>query len=49
MTNELIEQAKSCSSAGFWEPKVPLLKRYKRFKQSKMNKFVLDKIKENVV
>ena len=49
ITPELMAQAKSCSSAGFWEPRVPLLKRYERFRNSKRNKFVLDKIKQNIL
>jgi len=49
MTNELMATAKSCSSAGWWEPRVPLAKRYARFKQSKRDKFVLNIIKNNLV
>jgi hypothetical protein len=49
MTQELMTQAKACSSAGFWEPKATLLKRYQRFKKSKRDKFILDKIKQNVL
>ena len=49
MTEELVSLAKSCSSAGWWEPKVPLAKRYARFKQSKRDKFVLEIIKKNLI
>lgn len=49
MTQELYGTAKTCSSAGWWEPKVPLAKRYARFKQSKRDKFVLNVIKNNLV
>ena len=49
MTPELQAQAKSCSSAGFWENRVPLLKRYQRFKNSQRDRFVLDKIKQNLL
>lgn len=49
MTTELFLQARSCSSAGSWEPRVPLLKRYQRFKNSKRDKFVLEKIKANLL
>lgn len=49
MTPELQIQAKACSSAGSWEPKVPLVKRYQRFKNSKRNKFVLENIKNNLL
>ena len=46
---DLMNQAKICSGAGKWEPKVPLIKRYLRFKNSKRDKFILSKIKENIV
>lgn len=49
MIPELLTQAKSCSSAGYWEPRVPLLKRYQRFRNSKRDKFVLEKIKDNLL
>lgn len=49
MTDSLISQAKICSSAGRWEPKVPLVKRYKRFKNTKRNKFVIEEIKKNLL
>jgi hypothetical protein len=49
MNDELMMQAKTCSSAGFWEPRVPLLKRYQRFKNSKRKDFVLNKIKNNLL
>ena len=49
MTEELNDLAKTCSSAGWWEPRVPLSKRYKRFKQSKRDKFALDIIKKSLV
>lgn len=49
ITPQLMAQAKSCSSAGFWEPRVPLLKRYQRFRNSKRDKFVLKQIKDNLL
>jgi len=49
MVKELVDQARTCSSAGRWEPKVPLAKRYSRFKKAKRDKFVLDLIKKNLV
>jgi len=49
MTPELNDQAKTCSSVGFWEPRMPLAKRYERFLKSKRDKFVLSKIKENLL
>jgi len=49
MTDKLVTQAITCSSAGSWESKVPLLKRYSRFKKSKRDLFVLNQIKDNLV
>lgn len=49
MTPELVTQAKTCSSAGYWEPRVPLLKRYQRFRKSKRDAFVLENIKNNLL
>ena len=49
LIGDLVNQAKACSSAGFWEPKIPLAKRYKRFRDSKRNAYVINKIKENLV
>lgn len=49
MNDQLAKQATTCSSAGFWEPRVPLLKRYQRFKRTKRKKFVLDNIKKNLL
>jgi hypothetical protein len=49
MTQQLDDLAKTCSSAGWWEPRVPLAKRYARFKKSKRDKFALDIIKKSLV
>lgn len=49
MSPELSKQAISCGSSGSWEPKVPLAKRYERFRRSKRNQFVLNQIKKNLV
>jgi hypothetical protein len=49
MTEDLLSTAKICSSAGWWEPKIPLIKRYSRFKNSKRDKFIISKIKENIL
>jgi hypothetical protein len=49
MVDDLVNQAKACSSAGFWEPRIPLAKRYKRFKDSKRNEYVIKKINENLL
>jgi hypothetical protein len=38
-----------CETAGTWEPRVPLLKRYRRFKDSKMRQEVLKEIGENII
>lgn len=49
MNKELESLANSCSSAGWWESKVPLSKRYSRFKNSQRDKFAIKNIKENLV
>lgn len=49
MTDELTSLAKTCSSAGWWEPKVPLAKRYARFKKSRRDKFALSIIKNSLI
>lgn len=49
MVEQLVEQAKTCSSAGFWESRVPLSKRYDRFKKSKRDRYVLELINKNLV
>jgi hypothetical protein len=49
MTPELLSQAKACSSAGYWEPRLPLAKRYERFRRSMRDKFILNKIKNNLL
>jgi hypothetical protein len=49
MTDQLLDTAKICSSAGWWESRVPLAKRYARFKQSKRDKFVINIIKNNIL
>lgn len=49
MTEALISQAKICSSAGRWEPKISLAKRYQRFRATKRDKFVIQEIKNNLV
>ena len=38
-----------CETAGHWEPRVPLLKRYKRFKEGKMREEVLREIESGLV
>jgi len=49
MTPELQRIASTCGTSSQWEKFVPLADRYKRFKQSRTNKIVLKKIKENLV
>lgn len=49
MNETLNKIAKTCSTASQWETGVPLLKRYKRFKNSKINNVVLKEIKENLI
>ena len=38
-----------CAESSNWEKFVPLAKRYKRFKQSKLNKKALSIIKKNLI
>lgn len=48
-TNEILSKINAtCSNAGTWEPRVPLLKRYNRFLESKTKQLVLREIKRNI-
>jgi hypothetical protein len=49
MNDKLKSYTKACGSASSWESFVPLADRYKRFKQTHMNKMVLNEIKKNLV
>jgi hypothetical protein len=49
MDESLYKISQSCSTSSSWESKVPLLKRYKRFVDSKTNKIVLSKIQKNLI
>lgn len=49
MNEKLKSYIKACGSASSWESFVPLVDRYKRFKQTRMNKLVLKEIKNNLV
>lgn len=49
MTNGLYKIANTNSISPNWESKVPLSKRYSRFKKTKTNKIVLNEIKKNLV
>ena len=39
----------TCSTSSSWEKWIPLAKRYKRFKQSQLNKKVIKEIKKNLI
>lgn len=49
MNESLTKIAKTCSNGSYWETRVSLLKRYKRFKDTKTNLFILKEIKENII
>lgn len=49
MNKNLFDIAQSCSTSSNWEPKVSLLKRYKRFKDAKIQDLVLREIRKNLV
>lgn len=46
---DLIRISNSVVNSTRWEPKVPLAKRYKRFREAQMQKLVLNEIKKNLV
>lgn len=48
-TDKLFKILSTLSDSAQWEPKVPLLKRYKRFKNSKLKNIILKEIKNNLV
>lgn len=49
LTKELYAIASTLSHGGSWEPKVPLAKRYARFRKSKMKNIIMKHIKESVI
>jgi hypothetical protein len=49
MNDKLKSYSNSTSNASSWEPKVPLLKRYQRFKDTNMKELILKEIKNNIV
>jgi hypothetical protein len=49
MNSKLHSYSNSISTSSSWEPKVPLIKRYKRFKESNMKELILKEIKNNLV
>lgn len=49
ITHQLQEYLSTCDTSSQWESWVPLAKRYKRFKQSRMKFSVLREIKKNLV
>lgn len=48
-TERFLTLAMYCSYSTNWEPNVPLLKRYQRFKNSKIDKIILKEIKNNLI
>jgi hypothetical protein len=49
MNDKLHSYSNSTATSSTWEPKVSLLKRYNRFKETKMKELVLKEIKNNIV
>ena len=49
LNEDLKKILNTCSNSSSWEKFVPLAKRYKRFKQSRLNKKVLKLIKKNLL
>lgn len=50
VVNEAIARINNvCCSSSQWESRVPLSKRYNRFKKTKMNKILLNEIKKNII
>jgi hypothetical protein len=48
-TDKLKKISYTMANSAYWEPKVPLLKRYQRFKNSQISKIVLQEIKNNLI
>ena len=48
-TERLHRITKTCSKAGIWEKFIPLVDRYKRFKEAKFKKIILKEIKQNII
>lgn len=49
MTEELMKIQRVISDASIWSPKIPLMKRYERFRRSQMKQIVLKEIQKNVI
>jgi mRNA-degrading endonuclease YafQ of YafQ-DinJ toxin-antitoxin module len=49
MNKELHKYLNSCGSSSSWESFIPLVDRYKRFKQTHMQDLILKEIKKNIV
>jgi hypothetical protein len=49
LNTELRKILNTCAESSSWEKFVPLFKRYKRFKQSRLNKKVINLIKNNLL
>ena len=48
-TERLLRIIRTCSTAGTWEKFIPLIDRYRRFKEAKFKKIILKEIKQNLV
>jgi hypothetical protein len=48
-SDDLIRISNSLVNTTRWEPRVPLAKRYKRFREAQMKKIVLNEIKKNII
>ena len=49
MNEKLFKMMRACATSSNWEKYVPFIQRYKRFKESLMNKKVIKEIKNNIV
>jgi hypothetical protein len=49
MNDYLIKHARAIASAGEWEPRIPLIDRFERFKTSRTKDIVLKEIKKQVI
>ena len=49
MTKKLDKISYTCGTHSYWEKFIPLYDRYKRFKESQLNKKVIKEIKKNIV
>ena len=48
-TERLLRIVKTCSTSATWEKFIPLIDRYKRFKEAKFKKIILKEIEQNII